>query len=189
MPKSTHQNFCIVDKLFKFTFCLLGYIPRIVIISIFNNIATGFYRHVTETIFKIAYLRWSEKVICRSEHDRLRPIVNRVMRLLHPQKKTFAIFANSGLTYVHHCIICLIYGHNMRNGTMFADLKRYVDREFLNAHRVVKFETVDGIRYFTVIEVLKTNISDAWYDRIAAEDGRCLILSPVTVRARTADCS
>ena len=72
----------------------------------------------------------------------------------------------------------IIYGHNMKNGTMFADLKKYADKDFLNAHRTVKFETMDGIRYFTVTEVLKTNTSDAWYDRIAAEDGsRCLVLS------------
>lgn len=72
----------------------------------------------------------------------------------------------------------IIYGHNMRNGTMFSDLKKYVDREFLNAHRTVKFETVDGIRCFTVTNVLKTNTSDAWYDRITAEGGgRRLILS------------
>ena len=71
----------------------------------------------------------------------------------------------------------IIYGHNMKNGTMFSDLKKYVDREFLNAHRTVKFENVDGIRCFTVTNVLKTNTSDAWYDRIAAEDSRQLILS------------
>ena len=71
----------------------------------------------------------------------------------------------------------IIYGHNMRNGTMFSDLKRYVDRDFLNAHRSVKFETADGIRYFTVTKVLRTDITDAWYNRIAAEDGRQLILS------------
>lgn len=71
----------------------------------------------------------------------------------------------------------IIYGHNMKNGTMFADLKKYVDRDFLNAHRTVKFETMDGIRYFTVTKVLKTNTSDAWYDRIAAEDGRLLIIA------------
>ena len=63
------------------------------------------------------------------------------------------------------------------NGTMFSDLKRYVDRDFLNAHRTVKFETTDGVQTFTVAEVLKTNTSDAWYDRIAAEDSRQLILS------------
>lgn len=71
----------------------------------------------------------------------------------------------------------IIYGHNMKNGTMFSDLKKYVDRDFLNAHRTVKFEMVDGIRYFTVTKVLRTDIMDAWYDRIAAEDGRQLILS------------
>lgn len=71
----------------------------------------------------------------------------------------------------------IIYGHNMKNGTMFSDLKRYVDRDFLNAHRTVKFETTDGVQTFTVAEVLKTNTSDAWYDRIAAEDSRQLILS------------
>ena len=72
----------------------------------------------------------------------------------------------------------IIYGHNMKNGTMFSDLKRYVDGDFLNAHRTVKFETVDGIRYFTVTEVLKTNTSDKWYNRITAEGGsQCLVLS------------
>lgn len=71
----------------------------------------------------------------------------------------------------------IIYGHNMRNGTMFSDLKRYVDRDFLNAHRTVKFEAADGVQTFIVTEVLKTNTSDAWYDRIAAEDSRQLILS------------
>ena len=71
----------------------------------------------------------------------------------------------------------IIYGHNMKNGTMFSNLKKYVDRDFLNAHRTVKFETADGIRYFTVTKVLRTDITDAWYDRIAAEDGRQLILS------------
>lgn len=71
----------------------------------------------------------------------------------------------------------IIYGHNMKNGTMFSDLKRYVDRDFLNAHRTVKFETTDGVQIFTVTEVRKTNIADPWYNRITSEDGRQLILS------------
>ena len=71
----------------------------------------------------------------------------------------------------------IIYGHNMKNGTMFADLKKYVDKDFLSAHRTVKFETADGVQTFTVTEVLKTNISNEWYNCISAEDGRQLILS------------
>lgn len=71
----------------------------------------------------------------------------------------------------------IIYGHNMKNGTMFSDLKRYVDRDFLNAHRTVKFETADGVQTFIVTEVRKTNTADPWYNRITSEDGRHLILS------------
>ena len=72
----------------------------------------------------------------------------------------------------------IIYGHNMKNGTMFSDLKKYLNTDFLNSHRTVRLETADGVFLFTVTEVLKTNTSDAWYNRIASEDGsRCLILS------------
>lgn len=71
----------------------------------------------------------------------------------------------------------IIYGHNMRNGTMFSDLKKYVGKDFLNAHRTVKFETANGVQTFTVTEVRKTNIADPWYDHTTCEDGRHLILS------------
>ena len=71
----------------------------------------------------------------------------------------------------------IIYGHNMKNGTMFSDLKKYLNTDFLNAHRTVRLETADGVQSFIVTEALKTNTSDAWYDRIAAEDDRHLILS------------
>ena len=71
----------------------------------------------------------------------------------------------------------IIYGHNMKNGTMFSDLKKYVGKDFLNAHRTVKFETANGVQIFTVTEVRKTNIADPWYDHTTCEDGRHLILS------------
>ena len=71
----------------------------------------------------------------------------------------------------------IIYGHNMKNGTMFSDLKKYLNTDFLNAHRTVRLETADGVCLFTVTEVLKTNTSNAWYNRITCEDGRRLLLS------------
>lgn len=71
----------------------------------------------------------------------------------------------------------IIYGHNMKNGTMFSDLKKYLNTDFLNVHRTVKFETADGVQTFTVTEVLKTNTADSWYNRITCEDGHHLILS------------
>ena len=71
----------------------------------------------------------------------------------------------------------IIYGHNMKNGTLFSDLKRYLDNDFLNAHRTVRLETADGVFLFTVTEVRRTNTADPWYDRTTCEDGRHLILS------------
>lgn len=35
-----------------------------------------------------------------------------------------------------------IYGHNMKNGTMFHDLLKYDDREFYESHRTLKFDTI-----------------------------------------------
>ena len=72
----------------------------------------------------------------------------------------------------------IIYGHNMKNGTMFSDLKKYLNTDFLNSHRTVRLETADGVFLFAVTEVRRTNTADPWYDRLAAEDGsRCLVLS------------
>ena len=71
----------------------------------------------------------------------------------------------------------IIYGHNMKNGTMFSDLKKYLNTDFPNPHRTVRLETADGVFLFTETEVRKTNIADPWYNRITSEDGRHLILS------------
>lgn len=71
----------------------------------------------------------------------------------------------------------IIYGHNMKNGTMFSDLKKYLNTDFLNSHRTVRLETADGVFLFAVTEVRRTNTADPWYDRITCEDGRHLILS------------
>lgn len=71
----------------------------------------------------------------------------------------------------------IIYGHNMKNGTMFSDLKKYLNTDFLNSHRTVRLETADGVFLFTVTEVRRTNTADPWYDRTSCEDGRHLILS------------
>ena len=35
-----------------------------------------------------------------------------------------------------------IYGHNMKNGTMFHDIVKYEDRDFYEEHRTFKFDTI-----------------------------------------------
>ena len=71
----------------------------------------------------------------------------------------------------------IIYGHNMKNGTMFSDLKKYLNTDFLNSHRTVRLETADGVFLFAVTEVRRANTADPWYDRTTCEDGRHLSLS------------
>ena len=92
-------------------------------------------------------------------------------------------YSVSGVPFLdHRCSLdstdLIIYGHNMRNGTMFADLKKYLDDAFLEGHRTIELETAEGLRYFTVIEVVKTDIYDERYDRLDMADGiQHLILS------------
>ncbi|RGY78805.1 class B sortase [Parabacteroides distasonis] len=36
---------------------------------------------------------------------------------------------------------CILYGHNMRNGQLFASLKQYVDKSYYKKHPEVEFQT------------------------------------------------
>lgn len=71
----------------------------------------------------------------------------------------------------------IIYGHNMRNGTMFSELKNYVNTDFRKAHPIIEFETANGIYKFNVIDVKITDTTDEKYNEIYSSDGRFLTLS------------
>lgn len=71
----------------------------------------------------------------------------------------------------------IIYGHNMKNGTMFSELKKYIDTDFREAHKTIEFQTADGVFLFEVTNVIRTNISDERYNQINSTDGRILLLS------------
>ena len=91
-------------------------------------------------------------------------------------------YSVSGIPFLdYRCTLdtnLIIYGHNMKNGTMFSDLKKYLDKTFCEQHPVIELETADGVRYFTVTEVIKTDIYDKRYEDIEVKDGRQkLILS------------
>lgn len=71
----------------------------------------------------------------------------------------------------------IIYGHNMRNGTMFSDVKNYANAAFRKAHPVIEFETANGIYKFNVIDVKITDTADKKYNEIYSENDRFLTLS------------
>ena len=52
----------------------------------------------------------------------------------------------------------IIYGHNMKNGTMFADLTKYSDPEFFKEHRKVVFYVGDEAREYEVFAAMQTNL-------------------------------
>lgn len=70
----------------------------------------------------------------------------------------------------------IIYGHNMKNGTQFSDLKKYLDADFRNSHLIIELETEIGIRFYTVVDVIRTDIYDEIYNEIHSDDNT-LILS------------
>lgn len=53
----------------------------------------------------------------------------------------------------------IIYGHNMKNGTMFAALTKYKSKPFWQNHRFITLEATDGIRMYEVICALATDVS------------------------------
>lgn len=55
----------------------------------------------------------------------------------------------------HH----IIYGHNMKNGTMFQGLTKYEDEEFFKENRYITIDTLYGNYQFEVFSVYETPIS------------------------------
>lgn len=49
-----------------------------------------------------------------------------------------------------------LYGHNMRNGTMFADLHKFEKKSFWEDHRYVNFDTLNEYRTYEIFAVFKT---------------------------------
>ena len=64
----------------------------------------------------------------------------------------------------------IIYGHNMKDGTMFSSLRNYTDPAFCAAHPVIEFQTADGAEQYTVFAVAAVQKTDAWYSFIHAAD-------------------
>ena len=55
----------------------------------------------------------------------------------------------------------IIYGHNMRSGTMFGGLKRYLDHDYLDSHKTVYFKTLYEEQEYEIVGV---GLSKVGYD-------------------------
>lgn len=54
----------------------------------------------------------------------------------------------------------VLYGHNMKNGTMFHDLVRYHDRKFFDSHREISVSGLYETRRFRIFSVYEITATD-----------------------------
>lgn len=57
----------------------------------------------------------------------------------------------------------IIYGHNMKDGKMFADLLKYRDKEYCASHNIISFITSNRVQEYEVVAVCKVKSDDEWY--------------------------
>ena len=51
---------------------------------------------------------------------------------------------------------CIIYGHHMQDGSMFADLCKYESEDFYKEHKTIHFDTLAGFGEYEIVCVFKT---------------------------------
>lgn len=68
----------------------------------------------------------------------------------------------------------IIYGHQMKNGTMFAGLNKFLEESFYEDHPTIRFNTLQGPGEYEIIAVFKTSnlvgVGFDYYNFIEATD-------------------
>ena len=57
----------------------------------------------------------------------------------------------------------IIYGHNMKNGTMFSSLTAYLEGDYLKDHDIIEMELLNEVRQYRVLTTVLTDKYDTWY--------------------------
>jgi sortase B len=64
----------------------------------------------------------------------------------------------------------VLYGHRMKNGTMFKDLSKFMDRDFFKEHRVIRFDLPNEEIEWEIFSVYVTDISFDYIRTSFADD-------------------
>ena len=65
----------------------------------------------------------------------------------------------------------IIYAHNMLNGTMFAQLKKYLDYGYIEKNSSVYMQTEEGLLVYEIFAVCHIKNNDVWYSyRVESEE-------------------
>jgi len=54
----------------------------------------------------------------------------------------------------------ILYGHNMKDGTVFGSLKKYKDKNFYYEHTEFEFDTCYEKALYEIVAVVITNIAE-----------------------------
>jgi sortase B len=74
--------------------------------------------------------------------------------------------------------VVIIFGHMMKSGSMFGGLKAYTDRDYLESHRVVRFDTLEEERFYEIFLVFTEAVNTGkpgefrYYDASDFADGQ-----------------
>lgn len=72
------------------------------------------------------------------------------------QKSSYGmIYMDASCSLTEDCRNYLLYGHHMKNGSMFASLEEYTSEEYFKAHPIVGFDTLDSVCDYEIAAVLK----------------------------------
>lgn len=84
------------------------------------------------------------------------------------RKNFYKVGASCGTIYVREaCDVnkpsdnVTIYGHKMRNGTMFADLHLYKEKDFWEENRIIHFDTLYEFHDYEIFAVFQTEANQA----------------------------
>ncbi len=58
----------------------------------------------------------------------------------------------------------IIYGHNMKNGSMFADLGKYNDKSFYDTHQTINFDTIYKTQSYKILAAFECEVNTARND-------------------------
>lgn len=70
-------------------------------------------------------------------------------------------YSNYGVPYIDEACATglsnniIIYGHNMSNGSMFADLLKYASQDYYEAHPVICFDTLGQLSQYQIVAVFR----------------------------------
>lgn len=71
-----------------------------------------------------------------------------------------SLFMDYRNDYVNRDTNIIVYGHNMRSGAMFGNLKSYLDENFLNEHKTITFDTIYERGTYEVIGAFLSKVSN-----------------------------